>query len=245
MFKSFCFEQLSQYYSLRSEVLSDSALKHELCYLRRFDEYLYERSISSGQISEYLMSSWVGTLKGKSSSIENEVIVIRRFLNYLSLTGERVFIPVIPKVRDDYVPYIFSDEELVSIFNFADNVITKDRKADANLTIEFPVILRLLYSCGLRIGETVRIKTSDIDLENGVLRLINTKGDKHRMVPMAWGMTDILKKYCMAMGLKMKSNSWLFPSAKSEDHISDRAIKRRFEKILNDNGVRLANRKKT
>lgn len=116
MFKSFCFEQLSQYYSLRSQVLSDSALKHELCYLRRFDEYLYERAISSGQISEYLMNSWVGTLKGKSKSIGNEVIVIRRFLYYLRLTGERVFIPVIPKIGDDYVPYIFSDEELDKVY---------------------------------------------------------------------------------------------------------------------------------
>lgn len=30
-------------------------------------------------------------------------------------------------------------------------------KADPYLVIEFPVILRLLYSCGLRIGETVKI----------------------------------------------------------------------------------------
>lgn len=244
MFKSFFSEQLSQYYSLRSAVLSDSALKHELCYLRRFDGYLSERGISSGQISEALMCDWVGSLIGKSSSIENEVIVIRRFLNYLKLSGECVSVPVIPKVRDDYVPYIFSDEELAGIFTSADNIITMDKRSDAYLSVEFPVILRLLYSCGLRIGETVRINTSDIDLENGILRLVNTKGNKHRLVPMSLGMTVILERYCMAMGMNPKGGGWLFPSSKSDSHISDRAIKRRFEKILKDNGIRLANRKK-
>ena len=61
------------------------------------------------------------------------------------------------------------------------------KKSDPYLAIEFPVILRLLYSCGLRIGETVRINLADTDLENGILRLINTKGDKQRLVPMSSG----------------------------------------------------------
>ena len=37
MFKSIYADQLSQYYILRIENLSDSAGKHELCYLKRFD----------------------------------------------------------------------------------------------------------------------------------------------------------------------------------------------------------------
>lgn len=67
-------------------------------------------------------------------------------------------------------------------------------------------MLRLLFRCGLRIGETVRIQMKDVDLENGVLKLINTKGDKHRLVPMSEKMTDILTKYCHVMGLVGKSD---------------------------------------
>lgn len=51
-------------------------------------------------------------------------------------------------------------------------------------------------------------------------------------------------KYCMVMGLLGKSNKWLFPSAKVDSHISDKAIKRRFEIILKANGIVLENRKK-
>lgn len=244
MFKSIYANQLSQYYNLRSENLSDSAGKHELCYLRRFDSYIYERLASRGGLTESFISDWIGSLSGKSSSIENEVIVIRQFLDYLGLYGEHAFIPPVPKVHDDYVPYIFSDTELEKIFESADNVIQKDAKADRYLIIEFPVIIRLLYSCGLRIGETIQIDMSDVDLENGILKLINTKGDKHRLVPMSPSMTDILTRYCMAMGIYGTNSGWLFPSSKTDDHISDKAIKVRFKMILENNGICLEGRKK-
>lgn len=244
MFESIYAEQLSQYYELRSESLSDSARKHELCYLLRFDSFVDRRLSFHGGITEDFVSEWIGTLSGKSSSVENEVIVIRQFLNYLKLSGERIYIPSVPKVHDDYVPYIFSDIELDSIFASADNVVQKDSKADPYLVIEFPVIIRLLYSCGLRIGETVKIDMSDVDLENGILKMVNTKGDKHRLVPMTSSMTGILTSYCMAMGIHGTSTGWLFPASINSGHISDKAIKRRFETILKDIGIHIENRKK-
>ena len=84
----------------------------------------------------------------------------------------------------------------------------------------------------------------DVNLENGVLKLVNTKGDKHRLVPMSERMTDILSKYCLAMGLIGNREAWLFPGNDKKDHISDRSIKRRFERILKDNGIELKSRKK-
>lgn len=244
MFNSIYSDRLSQYYELRRTVLSESAQKHELCYLRRFDDYLNAYISSPGQITEPFINGWISTIEGKSSSVGNEVITIRQFLKFLALSGETVFIPVIPKVCEEYVPYIFSDNELGCIFCSADNVVQSDKKADPYLVIEFPVILRLLYSCGLRIGETVRIRTADTDLENGILRLVNTKGDKHRLVPMSSKMTEILMKYCMAMGMNGKGDGWLFPSSKNDGHISDKAVKHRFEKILKENDIRLDNRRK-
>ena len=244
MFRSIYSDLLTQYYKLRSDTLGDSARKHELCYLRRFDAYAAERLKTHGGITEAFVNDWACSLSGKSGSVENEVIVIRQFLVYLGLSGERVSLPVVPKVRDDYIPYIFSDEELRRIFTLADNIVLKDPKADTYMAIEFPMILRLLYSCGLRVGETAKIDLSDVDLDNGILRLVNTKGDKHRLVPMSSVMTDILARYCMAMGLNGKDSGWLFPSSRTDGHISINAIKRRFESILQTADIRLENRQK-
>ena len=113
MFNSVYSEKLTQYYNLRCSVLSESAKKHELCYLRRFDRYLNENVSERGQLTEGLMNKWISTLTGKSGSVENEVIVIRQFLDYLASSGENVYYPAVPKVRDDYIPYIFSDDNFV------------------------------------------------------------------------------------------------------------------------------------
>ena len=244
MFRSIYSDQLSQYYELRSATLGDSARKHEQLYLCRFDAYIAGRLKNRGGITAAFVNEWVGSLSGKRGSIENEVVVVRQFLAYLGLSGERVVLPIVPKVRDDYVPYIFSDEELGRIFTSADNIVLKSPKADPYMAIEFPVIIRLLYSCGLRVGETVKLDLSDVNLENGILRMLNTKGDKHRLVPMSNAMTDILTRYCLATGLYGKGSGWLFPASKDNGHISDKAVTRRFEAILRDNDIRLMNRKK-
>jgi site-specific recombinase XerD len=214
---------------------------HELCYLRRFDQYLFDHIFSPGEITELFINNWVRTVTGKSGSVENEIIVVRQFLKHLALSGETIFIPIIPKVHDDYMPYIFSDDEIALIFNRADRLVVSDKKADPWLVIEFPIIIRLLYSCGLRLGETVRIIMQDVDLENGILRLINTKGDKHRLVPMSPAMADILTKYVMVMGLAPNSSGWLFPSSMNDEHISEKSISRKFTKLLKDAGIRTDN----
>ena len=96
MFNSIYSDKLSQYYELRCGILSESAQKHELCYLKRFDNYLNEHIRSTGQITERFINAWVGTLNGKSGSVENEVITIRQLLKYLTLSGEPALIHIIP-----------------------------------------------------------------------------------------------------------------------------------------------------
>ena len=44
------------------------------------------------------------------------------------------------------------------------------------------MILELIYGCGLRISELVRLRVQDLDFENGVLRIIDAKGGKDRAV---------------------------------------------------------------
>lgn len=243
MFKSVFAEELSTYFEIRSHALSKSALEHEACYLRRFDEFLLQYISEKEALTEEIITKWISGIMTKRSSMDNDVISIRLFLKYLNTIGIKAYIPIIPKAHKEYRPYIFSDDELERIFNSADNVIQTSPGADPYLAIELPVILRLMYSSGLRIGETLLIKKEDVDLDNGVLRLLNTKGDKHRLVPISDEMNEILKRYCDTIGKEIDSE-WLFPSSKREGPISDRSVKHRFEYILDECDIHLANRAK-
>ena len=50
MFKSIYSKELTTYFDLRGKVLSESAIKHEECYLKRFDNYLNDNVKTKGKL---------------------------------------------------------------------------------------------------------------------------------------------------------------------------------------------------
>lgn len=110
--------------------------------------------------------------------------------------------------------------------------------------MQMPMILRMMYGCGLRIGETLALKMCDIDLETGVLTLRHPKGDKERVVPMHHSLTAILEKYCYASGLIGKPETFLFGRPDNNGNGSLSAARHRFDRILEVSGISLPVRKK-
>ena len=82
--------------------------------------------------------------------------------------GYASFLPTLPKVKSDYIPYIFSDEEVALIFHYADNIKPINPKScSAYFQLKIPMALRILYSCGTRLGETMLfdVRTSTLKIE--------------------------------------------------------------------------------
>ena len=59
------------------------------------------------------------------------------------------------------------------------------------------LIFELFYGSGIRRAELVRLNIEDVDLVNGVMRVLG-KGNRMRMVPITAIAADILRRYCMA-----------------------------------------------
>ncbi|WP_088225230.1 hypothetical protein [Desulfosporosinus sp. FKB] len=79
-------KELEDFLSLRQASLSKSAYAHDCHYLADFDTFS-ARYTNENSVSETLINNWIHTLNGKSSSIANEVIVIRIFMKYLNSIG--------------------------------------------------------------------------------------------------------------------------------------------------------------
>lgn len=244
-FNSILKNEISGFLSLRKESKSISTYDHDKSLLQHFDEYLCSISCDNKNLSEEQLSGWVHTLSGQTGTIANKVVVIRLFLRQLSSHGIHSYIPPVPKVHDDYVPYIFSEAELYRIFSFAD-ALEKSSKVQKNILIhvELPMILRLMYGCGLRIGETASLKMQDIDLDTGVLLLKNTKGNKQRVVPMHESLADILKQYCMAMGIIGYPECYLFLTKDPAKHVTPKNAMHKFNNILKLSQISQPNRKR-
>jgi len=172
------------------------------------------------------------------------VIVVRIFLAYLKSYGIDPFIPPIPKVSDDYVPYIFSDDEINRIFSIADTLQRGNSRKNMLIHVEYPMILRLMYGCGLRIGETLSLKMNNVDIDTGVLTLKHTKGGKQRLVPMHPSLIEILKQYCMAMGIVGYPEAYLFPTGDLSEPVSVNNAQHKFNFILEQGNISSAGRKK-
>lgn len=236
-------KELEDFLSMRQASLSRSAYAHYSKYLADFDAFL-ARYPNEKSVSETVINNWIQTLNGKSSSIANEVIVIRIFMKYLNRIGMTAYTPPIPKIADDYIPYIFSDEELKRIYLQTDNLVVSRAKKNPLIQFEFPMVIRLMHGCGLRIGETLALKMRDVDLVGGILSMRHTKGDKQRLVPMHPLLTEILERYCLAMGIVGVPNAWLFPVLGKDESITPKDAQHWFEKILRLAEISIPGRKK-
>ena len=242
--KSVLKDEIAGFLALRKALKSKSVYEHDRHTLKLFDKYLCSIDSDDKNLAEAQVTSWIGTLTGKSSSIANVVSVVRIFLDHLKGYGVNAYIPPVPKVRDDYIPYIFSDDEIKRIFSSADTLqIGKPRK-NTLIHVEFPMILRLMFGCGLRIGETLSLKMKDVDFDIGVLTLKYTKGDKQRLVPMHPSLTENLYQYCMAMGMIGYSDAYLFPTSDSVESVTVHNAQHKFNYILEQGDIFLLAKKK-
>lgn len=161
---------------------------------------------------------------------------IRNFMKYRADMGKVVYLPPFQKTKDLYIPYIFSDEELSNIFAIADAYpMTNKFSSIPHIHMEMAVLIRLLYCCGLRLGEALNLKMEHLDLENGVIRIIHSKNKKQRLVPMHETLTNMLKDYCKVIKIYGIDNPFLFPG--QSEHLSPITAERQFKKILRKAGI--------
>lgn len=97
----------------------------------------------------------------------NAVSLLRTYCRFVNSVGVPVYIP-----DDDYTirtpkyhPYLFTDRELVSLFNAFDSV--QPHPYGPGREYIFPVLFRMMYCCGMRPTEPLRLKTGDVDLHTG------------------------------------------------------------------------------
>ncbi|MEQ6390592.1 tyrosine-type recombinase/integrase [Bacillaceae bacterium S4-13-58] len=95
----------------------------------------------------------------------------------------------------------------------------------------FPILVRLLYTCGLRLNEALSLRVSDIDFEEGALIINKSKRNRQRFVPMEPSMTEMLSAYCTRIGIIQKTETFVFSS--NGKAYSDSWAQRWFSVILN------------
>lgn len=164
--------------------------------------------------------------------------VLRDFFAYWRCRGELNAVPMppaAPKYTQTFVPYIYSRLELRLLL---EAVPRCQRNAECRLSpAALRTLLLLLYGTGMRIGEAIRLRLADVDLDNAVITIRGTKFYKSRLVPLGRDVIRLLREYLATPGRWNQHYRHLFQSRRHEA-ISHHLIERAFQRLRRLAGVR-------
>ena len=124
---------------------------------------------------------------------------VRRFAIWYSATEPRTEIPpagLLPHRRRRKPPHIYSDEEIERLLRHTQQLSSRKKLRWHTFTTLFG----LLAATGMRVNEVLSLDQPDVDFDQGILRVQQTKFGKSRYVPVHPSTVEALKTYAEARG---------------------------------------------
>ena len=179
--------------------------------LQRFDRYCFENHPDARVVTNQILEPWLVKRPNENTNGHiRRMIAINGFLIFLKTRQPATYL--IPEgiigQYQHFIPYLYSDEELDAFFFAADTL--PPHPVAINRDLISPVIFRMLYCCGLRPQEPLKIKCADIDYQAGTLYIADSKVHKDRIVSMSDDMRDLCIKYNDLMNSLMPQREYFF-----------------------------------
>jgi integrase/recombinase XerD len=179
---------------------SASANKTTLTQLRALDRLIKQNPLPSGTIDKALASAWLAPCATRGPNTRrSRYYLLRRFCRFLAKRRPGTFVPgesLRPRGRPPKPPHIYSQEEVRLLLDGA--LSLRDWKSWHPCPIRsktMHAIILLLATSGLRISEALHLTLEDVDLDDGVLSIRQSKFRKSRLVPLSPGIVDVLRRY--------------------------------------------------
>lgn len=161
--------------------------------LKSLDDYLIQSGMVKKKLDGIIVDAWINSLNVGGNTKAHYVSVYRQFAHYLTGLGYKAYIPPPLQIKRNYTPYVFTSEEMKRLFEACDNIPA--RRSLTKAEVWLPVMVRMLYGCGLRVGEAVSLQNKDIDWTEGTLLIRAAKGNKDRLVPMSNSLIEVCRTY--------------------------------------------------
>jgi len=188
-------------------------IDQDILYLKKLDAFLEGNKISLIGFDAEVSASWRSRRDSESDHGHYmRINFTKRLFEFLFVKGYKVtLLRDVRPPKSNFVPHIYTDGEIERYFQAVD---AYDFPGNPKNKIQFPVLFRLLYSCGLRITETLMIRMKDVDLEEGIIRLRVTKGSKERYAVLSGSMHALLKEYADKTFYLLGEDDFIFSNRK-------------------------------
>ena len=162
----------------------------------------------------------------------NRIMTGVRFLFRVTLRRHDLAAEIWHIQEPQKLPPVLSPEEVKRVLTMATSL-----KARAMLT--------LAYGCGLRASEVARLRACDIDSEQMIIRIVQSKGRKDRNVMLPAEILDLLRQWWKARPTRRDAGvapeqRWLFPGRIDRQATTARQFGRLFKEAAKAAGLRKA-----
>ena len=168
-----------------------SAYRRDLTLFANWLELDSECTKSIYQVVEADLTAYMASKRDdKASTANRRLTVFKRFYRYAlrqHLVEQDPCLKLRAAKQAQRFPKVLSEEQITTLLNTPDT--------DQALGLRDRTMLELMYASGLRVSEIVSLKTVALGLNEGVVRVVNGKGGKERLVPFGAEAGEWLRRY--------------------------------------------------
>ena len=208
-----------------------------------FDRFLAAHPDPPKQLSDSILKQWLNLFTDKSDAHRcRNFAVVRRFCFYLRRFNSEVYVPDIsltPPSPKPPLPHIYSADEIGTLLK-----ALRHSKPSPQFFLRpqmLYILVLLLYTTGMRLGEALKIRLKDIDWEEEKIYIRETKFFKSRLVPLSGSMAKELEDYFQlrkGAGLPTSPESFLFQNPHRQRPYWNSTIEKVFRHTLKDLGLK-------
>ena len=166
--------------------LSKNTISSYRADLRQLKEFIRRDFLEASEIDLF---SFLASKKGRASSAARRVSTLKRFYQYCvreRRIGADPTLKLEPPKRVPRFPKTLSEADVEALLGAPD--------ASSALGLRDRAMLETLYATGLRVSELVALRTFEVNLDSGVVRVMG-KGAKERLVPLGEEAVDWISRY--------------------------------------------------
>lgn len=202
--------------------------------LKAIDTFCIENNHTSSTVTKELADKW-SMLRDSEGWVgrKNRVTILRQLSKYIISLGETAYLPPAVESGNYRLSHIFSPKERLEFFEAVDSLAMKlNGKYTLILLMESRVIFRLYYSCGLRFSEPLDLKWENVNLTEGWIKILQSKGYKDRILWLPEDILKMLREYKEKIAITFPQAEYVFPGTKPGSRIADNTVRTHFRRAL-------------
>lgn len=200
---------------------SPQTVKNYLQAISSFFSYFPEKQTEEITNADVILYNHEVIIKNGISASYQRILIGALKLFYQTQQRKKIIVEDLQRpFKERRLPEVLSKEDVKKILGVIENLKHK-------------TMLSLIYSGGLRIGEAINMKLTDIDSKRMMMRVVRGKGNKDRAIGLSPKILELLRAYFMAY----KPKEYLF-EGQYEGRYSSRSMERVLQHAVSRAGIK-------